>query len=221
MRINDFIIDINDLWGRLVPGLVIILDIYLLSTAGFNEDSLLEFTSKHILLSTVLLIVLLLVARILGELSIHTIFHLPWISRRPPPRGDLDRMEVTVDNAVVKFFEEHFSTEALESNSSHLFLFCKDFLVETSPNAYPIARKLEAQINLQAGLLLPLTVLAGICFWLGVEMIAFLIMGLLVVNWLGWRGALSGERMFVYRAYYHWHFLNQQRPRNNPVNADH
>jgi hypothetical protein len=222
MRISDFQIDLTDMWGRLVPGLILILDIYLLPRFGLHIDTFFTSVFEHALLTTAFLIALLLAAQILGELSLRSIFHfrkLLGLMLEQTPFQYVEKIDVTAERAVVKFFEERFSIEALEKRQS--FHFCKDFLLQASPSSYLQARKMEARINLQGGILIPLVVLLGICLWRETWLIGLLTGGLLVVYGHGFRHSFSGEREFVYRAYYHWHILEEQRLHQNSSSSDH
>jgi len=46
MRPSDFLIDLNDLWGRLIPGILILFDLYMVQVSFLKTTTLLETISK-------------------------------------------------------------------------------------------------------------------------------------------------------------------------------
>ena len=141
MRPTDFLIDLNDLWGRLIPGILILFDLYMFQVPFVETTTLLEVISKSAVLATGFLFSVLLFAYLLGELSLFPIFYIRRWLNRPTPRENLNALDVTADRAVVNFFEQRFSSDALDVAKGEMFGHCKDFLLEASPSAYAEARR--------------------------------------------------------------------------------
>jgi len=225
----DFLIDLNDLWGRVIPGLIIILDLYLLmeEVCPVDESELLAFFSGHTFISTIFLLCVLVAAFILGELSLYTIFRLRRWLPRPTPRDNLEALDVTTDNKVIRFYQHRFAEAALDSTSGELFGFCKDYLLQASPEAYTEARKREARINLKGGVIFPLLGLSVLSLLSNLWLVFAVALGLLVVFLDGFRRSFAVEHQFVYKAYYNWHILHERDkikalsiPHNTGVETD-
>ena len=201
MRPSDFLIDLNDFWGRLIPGILILFDLYMLQVPFVETTTLIDTISKCSVLATGFLFVVLLLALILGELSLFPILRIRrWLSR-PTAREEIHALDVTVDKAVTKFFEQRFSTDALDAERGEVFSYCKEFLLEASPSAYAKARRMEARINLKGGVILPLLGLLAIAYFQEEWILLLLCDGLLVVFWIGFVRSFSNEYRFVYRTY--------------------
>lgn len=204
MRVDDFLIDLNDLWGRLVPGLLITFALYLLR-AG---DPFIAFFTQHPPLSVILVFPLLLGAYILGELCLYPIFKFRNYLKRSPAETYVERSDTTADQELIRFYRSRFSEEALASRGMELFAHCKEFLLQAAPEVHREARRIEARINLKGGVVIPLAALA-VLFGVRAQwapLAASVALGL--VFFLGFRESWEKESLFVYRGYYIWHVLH-------------
>jgi hypothetical protein len=203
MSVRDFIIDLNDLWGRLVPGLLFVFWLYLLNA----RDPLSSFFTEHPPTSVLLVLPVLVAAYLLGELSLYPVFKLRNALQRSTAGEYVQLSDATANKALVRFYEARFSAEALRSRGWELFSHCKEFLLQAAPEAYNEARRMEARINLKGGVLIPLGVLA-VLFALRAQWAPFAVASFLVaVFFLGFSESRRKEALFVYRAYYICHVL--------------
>ena len=213
MRISEFMIDLNDFWGRLIPGLFIIFDLYLMTQQllSFNIEKVLTFFSQNAILSTILFFGLLLIAHVLGELSLYPIFRLSRFLPTPTPRENMQELDVTKAKNLVKFYQEHFADRELDSTNGLLFNYCKAYLLQTCPEAYSQARRIEARINLKGGMIIPLIGLSVLFILAHLWMAFFIAFALLLVFLDGFRTSFKGEHQFVYRSYYTQHKLQEEK----------
>lgn len=206
MRPSDYLIDLNDLWGRLIPGTLILFDLYLWRGPLVAPIALPDNLSSGVL-TTGLLFGFLMVAYIIGELSLFPIFRLRRLlnRKRRKPREILKKADVTADDALMKFFEQSFSSAELDDPKGGIFGYCKDSLMRSFPAAYAEARRREARINQKGGVILPLALLLAVAIGQSLWLVAAIAFLLLVVFWLGFAQSSAGEHSFVFRAYYYVH----------------
>lgn len=205
MRPSEFLIDLNDLWGRLVPGTLILFDLYMLNFPFMETMTLSKVITESSVLMMGFLFLIFVFVHLLGELSLYAIFRIRDRLDRPTPRENINELDVTGNHDVIEFFENKFSTEALDNKKDDVFSYCKDFLLEASPRAYEEARRKEARINLKGGVILPLLGLFIIALVEREFILSLLSVFLLVVFWLGFAGSFAAEHKFVYLAYYNKH----------------
>lgn len=218
MKISDFMLDLNDLWGRLIPGLVLIFGLYLLAktTSLFDMETLLSFLPYNTPPKTVLIFGLPVSALLLGELSLYPIFRLYrclqrlHLLQKLTPRDNVRELEVTKNDDVMKFYKEHFANSALDSKNGRMFHYCKEYLLQVSPEAYSQSRKIEARINFKGGMLVPLILLSVISILAHLWVFFFLAGALLIAFFDGFRRSFKDEHQFVYRAYYNYNILQRR-----------
>lgn len=207
MRVSDLLIDLNDIYGRLIPGMFLIVDIYLVLNLIIPIDhaQILDYLKESLYLSTVFIFVLLIFLHIVGEFSLYPIFRLHRILPRRTPLEYLTRIDVTKERDVISHFKSTFSTEALNSKTNLLMDYCKNYLLENSFQAYVQSRKNEARINLWGGMVIPLIVMAIICIlyqqWI-FSITSILLFLLAIIFFDRFRKSFGGEQSFVYKAYY-------------------
>ena len=78
MKYSDFIIDLNDIYGRLIPGIFLVLEFYLLLiffSPEFHSQAI-DFLDKSSSITILLIFFFLILSHIIGELSLFPIFEL-------------------------------------------------------------------------------------------------------------------------------------------------
>jgi hypothetical protein len=205
MRASDFLIDLNDIYGRLIPGMFLIADLYLIVNLfiPINHMYVLDYFKEYSSLSILFILIFFIVSHIIGELSLYPIFKFKYILIRETPLENLSGVDVTKEGDLKTFFESNFSKKALNSTKGSLMGYCKDYLLENSYQAYAQARKIEARINLKGGMIIPLIILTGICLSYQQWALSLLLFLLVVIFFDGFRKSFKGENNFVYKAYYH------------------
>ncbi|MDY6857470.1 MAG: hypothetical protein SWO11_22755 [Thermodesulfobacteriota bacterium] len=218
MRFTEFLIDLNDLWGRLIPGTLILFDLYMLNFSLMETTTLPKIITGSGALMMGFLFAIFAFIYLLGELSLYPIFRIRGWLCRPTPRENIKELDVTGNGNVVNFFEKNFLANALDDKKDDIFIYCKDFLLEASPRAYEEARRREARINLKGGVILPLLGLLIIALIQHDWILSLLAFCLFVVFWFGFARSFSIEHKFVYRAYYNKH-LEMTDELHNQANA--
>lgn len=206
MRASDFLIDLNDIYGRLIPGLFLIADLYFIVNLfiPINHMYVLDYFKGYSSLSILFILIFFIVSHIFGELSLYPIFRFRFrrILPRKTPLENLRELDVTKEGDLITFFESKFSKEILNSAKSSLMEYCKDYLLENSFQAYVQARKIEARINLKGGMIIPLIILTGICLSYQQWALSLLPFLLVVIFFDGFRRSFDFEHNFIYKAYY-------------------
>lgn len=209
MRFSDFLIDLNDIYGRLIPGMFLVVDLYLILNffTPINHELILKYLKEYSSLSIFFVLMFLVVSHIIGEFSINIIFRFKKrFLIKKTPLEILKELDVTKEKALTIFFESKFGEDALNSKSS-LMGYCKDYLLENSFQAYTQARKNEARINLRGGMVIPLSAMGVIClfylcrhwFFTVLAVLAFVLAGLFFDKF---RSSFEYEDQFIYKAYY-------------------
>lgn len=204
MKFSDLFIDLNDLWGRIVPGLFVLADLYLGLEFVHPIDlrPTVDFLGAHTFFSSVLLAVIVLVALVLGELVLYPVFRLRWLLPRRTAMDLLQELDVTKDKKIIAFYEERFNEESLNSSLGPLPTLCKSLLLHECPQAYAEARKIEARTNLKGGMILPMLALAVLSAAGGKWLLLAVSGTLFLVFFSGFKQSPAKECEFLFRAYY-------------------
>jgi len=203
VKLADILIDLNDIYGRLIPGMILAIDLCLIGNLfiPIYPQQIIEYLKEFPSLSILLILIFLVACHLIGELSLYPIFKLRRILIRETPLQNLKQLDVTKEKDLVAFFESKFSEDALDSKST-LMSYCKDYLLENSFQAYVQARKIEARINLKGGIVIPLIILTVTCLLYRQWALSLLPFLLAVIFFDGFRKSFRGEDQFIYKAYH-------------------
>lgn len=206
MKFSDLLIDLNDIYGRLIPGMFLIIDLSLIVNlfTPIYPEQILQYPKEYPSLSILFILIFFIVSHIIGEISLYPIFQFSCILPRKTPLENLKELDVTKEKDLITFFKSNFSEDALNSRSYLMMSYCKDYLLENSFQTYVQARKTEARINLKGGMIIPLIILTGICLLYRQWALSLLPFLLAVIFFDGFRKSSSkgGEDKFIYKAYY-------------------
>ncbi len=204
MKPSDVLIDLNDLWGRIIPGIFVLGDICLGVTLIHPADTstIVSFLTQHTFLLSVLLGLGFLLAYVLGELVLYLAFRFRWRLPRKKPIEVLRDLDVTKNRQVISLYESRFTKESLNATKSSLPSFCKSVLLHKCPQAYAQARRIEARINLKGGMILPLFALGVLAAFGKMWLLSVLAWVLFLIFLDGFTKAHRTEHAFIFRAYY-------------------
>ncbi len=204
MKPSDVLLDLNDLWGRIVPGIFVLGDICLGVTLVHPVDTIriVSFLTQHTFLLSLLLGLGCFFAHVLGELVLYPVFRLRWRLPRKKPIEVLRDIDVTKNRQVISLYESRFTKESLNATNSSLPSFCKSVLLHECPQAYEQARKIEARINLKGGMILPMFALGVLAVFGKMWLLSALAWVLLLIFISGFIKAPRVEHAFLFRAYY-------------------
>ena len=203
MKYSDLLIDLNDIYGRLIPGMFLLIDLYLIIYlfTHIEPEMILKYLKDYPSIAILFILMFFIVSHIIGELPLYLIFRFRRNLIRNTPLENLKELDVTKEKDLIKHFESKFSKDSLNSKSS-LMSYCKDYLLENSIQTYIQARKIEARINLKGGMIIPLIILGGICFFCQQWSLSLLPFSLAVIFFDGFRKSFKSEDKFIYTAYY-------------------
>ena len=211
MGYSELLIDLNDIYGRLIPGMFLLIDLYLIINlfTSIDPEKILKYLKDYPSIAILFILMFFIFSHIIGEFSLHLIFRFRRNLIRKTPLENLKELDVTKEKDLITFFESKFSKDSLNSKSS-LMSYCKDYLLENSIHAYIQARKIEARINLKGGMIIPLIILGGICFLYQQWPLSLLPFSLAVIFFNGFRKSFKSEDKFIYNAYYNcWTSLHR------------
>lgn len=223
MNFTDIMLDLNDFWGRVVPGFLLLLNLSIMinGVETFNPSIIFDPDSNMLLNKEYPTFLVVLMATffsyILGEISLWPIFRLrnilihsksEWFIKMDSTR-DILVEKVSCPEDIVKYFNEHFSREHLTNPGSKVFKYCKSYLQNHCPDSYVQAKRNEARTNLHGGLIIPMVItlilMSHMEFFTTRDNIAFLVIPLLLILFhyssffIRWP---EKEHLFVYLAYY-------------------
>lgn len=211
MGYSDLLIDLNDIYGRMIPGMFLLIDLYLIINVftSIEPEKILKYLKDYPSIAILFILMFFIFSHIIGEFSLHLIFRFRRNLIRKTPLENLKELDVTKEKDLITFFESKFSKDSLNSKSS-LMSYCKDYLLENSIQAYIQARKIEARINLKGGMIIPLIILGGICFLYQQWPLSLFAFSLAVIFFNGFRKSFKSEDKFIYKAYYNsWTSLHR------------
>lgn len=203
MKSSDLLIDLNDIYGRLIPGILLIIDIFFIVNI-FNHielNQVLKYFYEYPSLSLLLIFIFLGAAFVIGEVSLFFIFRLRRFYHLKTAIEYIEEIDITKEKVIVAFFKSTFSEDVLNSTWP-LVKYCKEYLLENSFMVYGQARKIEARINYKGGMIFPLIILAGICFLYHQWIFGLFVLIIVTVFIFGFLGSSRGEPPFIYKAFY-------------------
>lgn len=204
MKPSEVLLDLNDLWGRIVPGIFVLGDICLGVTLVHPVDTIriVSFLTRHTFIIPLLLGLGCLLAHVLGELVLYPVFRLRWRFPRKKPIEVLRDIDVTKNRQVISFYESRFTKESLNATNSSLPSFCKSVLLHKCPQAYEQARRIEARMNLKGGMILPLFALGVLAIFGKMWLLSAFAWVLFLIFLSGFIRSPRVEHAFLFRAYY-------------------
>ena len=204
MRFSDLLIDLNDIYGRLAPGIILLIDLYFIFNRFIiiSHEKLLAYFKASAYLSILLIIIFFIVSIIIGELSAFIIFKFRKILLKNPIEI-MEKFDVTEEKDLIKFFESKFDKKILQSDKKGtLTYYCKNYLLENCPNAYIEARKIEARINFMGGMVIPM-IISMVVFQLYRQwLLSLLCLLLAAIFFHGFHTRFEVEDKFIFNAYY-------------------
>lgn len=219
--INQLLITINDVWGRVVPGGLLLVDIYLLylwwspeSTQAFYLSIVVPFFQAN---STLFLVVLLLIAFLAGHVPLWVIYKLLFqhIGYPSVPKTIKD---IDPSGKMEQFYQDYFQSDLSELKPHQVHSYFKGYFQINVPAVFAFAQRIEAQVNLRMGIILPLVILAIACalFRIWVWAVAALLLGFLFFRLA--RRTQARECEDSLRLFYH-HSLSDVSVQPNPTNG--
>lgn len=160
MKASEVLLGLNDIYGRLIPGLLLLGDLYIMEFVC--EWDLLRGFQFNALDGGIGVVLTLVAAGLLGEIPLRVAFRVrKWFLKRSV-ESLLVKVDVVVDEKIKKFFHKRFAKEALRDSQRLISVmdFCKAYLRDRSPAAYTAAKKKEARTNLLGGMVIPLVLLS-------------------------------------------------------------
>ena len=78
MRYSDILIDLNDIYGRLIPGMFLLIDSYLIINlfTHIEFEKILEYLKDCPSIAILFILMFFVVSHIMGELPLYLIFIL-------------------------------------------------------------------------------------------------------------------------------------------------
>ena len=206
MRVSELLIDLNDIYGRLIPGFFLICGLYALLSffIPINHQQFLEFFNEYSFMYFISIVVLLLLSHIIGEFPLYITFRLRYLVPRKTELEVISSADVTKEGELISFFKSRFNTKELNSTKDNLMNYCKDLLLQDSYEAYVRVRKIEARINLRGGMIIPLLVIAITCLLYQQWIIAILFLLLTVIYAIGFYTSYLEEHKIVFLAYFNY-----------------
>lgn len=204
-----------DLWGRLVPGLTIVVELAILGFDPFGLQRVVALDAGTKLESVGLgLLVSISLAGLagclLGEVPVTLTLWLRdrWFNKdQNKIRRRLEAEDPTERKELSGYYTKHLNGMLPPGAPRSTFHFCKHSLIIRAPEAFQILGKIEARINLLAGMVIPLLGGAALAFACGpnwafkiiVALALLAIAGFFSIGVLGWS---QKEILVAEQAYY-------------------
>lgn len=201
-----FVISLNDIYGRVLSGAILLVAIYFLMCrqsdsahlqgvlSGFYADSKAMF-----------LITFLLVSFLIGHIPHGLSFW--WFSylRRCPSVHSLlsSGFDPTLNERMMELFSQQFNEYALSARDWSVYSYCKDFLQCNYPDLHRSLLQEEAHANLYAGVILPLLFAAVVLAVSGAFVWSTAFLGASLWFLRSFVRSIGGEARSIIRLYYH------------------
>lgn len=205
--LERFVFSLNDLYGRVMSGAILLVAAYFLVSdrpdyVGLNTAIGTFYKGSNTIFTIVFLLVSFLVGHIPHALSFKC---FSWF-RRPPSIEDVlstGNFDPTLDKRMATLFRSHFSKAAVEEGSWCVLAFCKDHLQCFYPELHRSLKQAEARINFQGGIIFPMLLAAVVLAVKGALLWCFITA--VVAGWFVYKfvDSVRGEAESIIRLYYH------------------
>lgn len=213
MKPADFYIESKDLLGRLVPGLILTLTIYLLVSSKITFFSISDFYKNYTILFFVALTIL---SYAIGDINVYIGFnirkylYLNRLNKLPNVKEFLlqnDKSEKLVD-----FFKTHFSDKVLKQSYWELHYFCKISIADKLPNTFQEVNKFTATINYRISMIIPVLLVSILCMTNGKIILGLF---LLLVPILLYHTSIKKTKAEAHLIFLGYYLLNQNYSSND------
>ncbi len=158
--LRNFVIDLSDIYGRGLPGMIVLLNFYYLLKECFSFNLLNEFKistfAEHNLFWGVLAFAV--VSFLLGHIPLFISHGIDnWRRKRAPLFSEHDApnkkrfADPTSEGRVREYFRQEFRPKFLEKGNTEILGYMMHSLVNSRPDLYEAIRGHEAQRNLRGG----------------------------------------------------------------------
>jgi hypothetical protein len=203
--IRAILIDWKDIYGRMIPGMIILIDLYyiLLRTSigpNLQLTAVLIYESSKVIFCSIFI----LIGYIVGYVSMIAYYFSfgKYFSRLCPDiRNVLE--DPTIDSAILTYLKNHF-TEKYLLDRHLLQKYCKTVLLHQNPHAYSHLEHLEGGRSIRQGLSLGFLFTSIVLFLYGWYILAiFCLLGFpvfLIDFWLATRNRDLETIILYYQA---------------------
>ena len=202
MKPNDFSIDLQDLIGKLIPGFLILVSLYILFGWYFKD---VPFESLYVKHTVFVYLFIAILSYFLGDLNNYFSFRLRDIlhvkaGKQTSVKDFISDKDKT--GKLLKLFEEEFGAERISQHYRSLHFFCKKCTVDALPLALKKVKKTEATINYRLSMMTPLLMISVISFKKQLYAITIISILLIPVLYLTSIRITKNETYLIYINYY-------------------
>ena len=179
--ISRLLVDLGDLYGRTIPGAVVLIGIYLLFH-GFSLTNFFRFKSSVFYNSKMLFAIIFIVASfIIGHIPLFFYHHVESSCRKCPSqlikgthqygcslenfvdiafeKSTIRKVDPTRASLLNQFYHDKFRDSSLNDSNGEVILYCKHYLLYKFPQLYNELRGHDAQRNLRGGMAVALAMI--------------------------------------------------------------
>ena len=103
MRYSDLLIDLNDIYGRLIPGMFLLIDLYLIIIlfTPIEPEKILKYLKDCPSIAILFILMFFIFSHIIGELPLYLIFRFRRNLIRETPLKNLKELDVTKEKDLI------------------------------------------------------------------------------------------------------------------------
>jgi hypothetical protein len=195
-ELRNFVIDLSDIYGRGLPGMIVLLNVYYLiqnscSTNLLNAFTNPKFTADKLFWAVVAFAV---VSFLLGHIPLFLSHQIDRWCRKGIKGFD----DPTSAGRIKKYFEGEFDPEFLKKGNTEILAHMMQSLVNSRPDLYEAIRGHEAQRNLRGGTGVSIILFAVVLLFVPVSpQWLFRIASVLVIGGIGSMFLYTGIRSTI------------------------
>ena len=215
MKLSDFFIDLEDLIGRLIPGFVLLLNIFVF----FDDFHLFISSVNHFDNHAITALLLIIATYVLGDFNSFISFSarqlFPFSTAHSLSlREFLQKRDPT--SRLLKFYRQEFGEDILERHYREIHYYCKKAIVDGLPRAFGRIKRIEATVNYKICMFLPMAV-TGVHLLITGNLLFSIAILLIALSLLVSGARLSREEMHLIYLTYYFFKSNGTPPSNQPV----
>jgi len=151
--LKEFIVDLNDIYGKTIPGIILVVDVYFILLKTTYYMNIIKYTKWLYNDSSILFIILFIIlGYLLGNIPLFILFRFISDPIRSSANKIISEIDLTQNEDIALFYKTNFSKEILNKKSNMLSTFCKHSLLGKNDDAFRTLKAIEYASNLKIGL---------------------------------------------------------------------
>jgi hypothetical protein len=210
MNLNDFMLEPKDIKGRLVPGFIILINLYSLRNPLFNGIDVQYYYKNYTIL---FFLIVFISSYLLGDINGFISFKLRdrisnFINKKLTL--ELYLKNLPKGNKMSEFFKKEFGEEIMKENFWRLHWTCRESLINHTSDAIRRAERISTSLNYKINMILPLLFSSIMSFCNSLIYLGSILIIMVLVLSIASEIKKKDEAQLIYLNYYEYRITNPE-----------